>query len=70
MMPGITLSDHASVIMTLDLAVQSLIPWSYRILNSIFTRDEVYNYIISLWDKEWVIVMTLQRSWAKAKVVV
>lgn len=51
MVSGTTLSDHAPVIMTLDSAVQSLPPRSCRILDSIFTREEVRSRIISLWDR-------------------
>ena len=50
---GMTLSDHASVILTLDSTGQSLVPWSCKILDSIYTREEVHSCLISLWDKEW-----------------
>ena len=50
---GMTLSDHALVILTLDSTVQSLAPRLCRIPDSIFSREEVRSRIISLWNREW-----------------
>lgn len=52
-MLGTTHYNHALVILTLDAVTHSLAPCSYRIPNSIYTREEVHSKIVALWDKEW-----------------
>ena len=48
-----TLSNHAPVILSLDAVTHSLAPCSCRILDSIYTREEVLSRIVDLWDKVW-----------------
>ena len=51
--PRTTLSDHAPVLLTLDSVASSLAPSSCRIPDSVFSREEVRNRIVSLWDRDW-----------------
>ena len=51
--PGMTLSDHAPVILVLDSTSHSLPPRTCRILDSIYTRVEIHSRIVDLWEREW-----------------
>lgn len=52
LVPRTTLSDHALVILTLNVVNHSLAPHSCRIPDSIYIREEVHSRIVALWDKE------------------
>ena len=53
MVRGTTLSNHARVILSLDMATHFLAPCSCRIPDSIYAGEEVHSRIVDLWDREW-----------------